>query len=424
MNYNTLRNKPTINHKELIGNNKASDIGGMTEEDMKQLLDTDLTPYYTKDQIDDLFSRSFVYREKSGSIVTFDCPSTSQTIPEVTAEIVAVQSGSGDPSPTNVRPFSGWSAVNRYRTGKNKIPVTCDTQTKQGVTYTVYKNEDSEVTRIHAQGTATANHSFSVVDGYNASNPFMLKAGSYWFKGISDGVSGQFDFNIRKQGESSDIVQITDKKSLELSEDTYFQSCYLYVYSGAIVDIDIYPMVWLKSEPNDDFAPYNGEVYTTQLKDGQGNPMTCYGGQLENVNGQQTLKDDYVFYTFTGNESGSTYGTGGFYLTTGIPVSITRMDGMCDIATMITTSANLENNQGVVANGSAGVGNVAFKFENVTTLTELKTLIAGHTVRLKRSTPVEIPQDNLSISSQSGVNNLWADTGDVTVKALDRIIQG
>ena len=114
MNYNTLMNKPTINYSELIGDNTVTEVGGITEEQFNTLLSTDLSSYYTKAQIDDLFSRSYVYREKSGSIVTFDCPSTPQSIPSLTVGIEPVQSGSGDPSPTNVRPFSGWSVVNMY----------------------------------------------------------------------------------------------------------------------------------------------------------------------------------------------------------------------------------------------------------------------------------------------------------------------
>ena len=128
MNYNTLRNKPTINYRELIGDSTVSEVGGITEEEFNTLMNTDLASYYTKAQIDDLFSRSYVYREKTGSIVTFDCPATTNGIAEVTSEIVAVQSGTGDPSPTNVRPISGWSAVN--------VVVSPTTDVEDGTTYT------------------------------------------------------------------------------------------------------------------------------------------------------------------------------------------------------------------------------------------------------------------------------------------------
>jgi hypothetical protein len=40
-------------------------------------------------------------------------------MPSLTVGIEATQSGSGDPSPTNIRPISGWSACNVVRNGVN-----------------------------------------------------------------------------------------------------------------------------------------------------------------------------------------------------------------------------------------------------------------------------------------------------------------
>ena len=42
----------------------------------------------------------------------------------VTISIEPVQAGTGDPSPDNVRPISGWTGANVYRTGKNLFPST------------------------------------------------------------------------------------------------------------------------------------------------------------------------------------------------------------------------------------------------------------------------------------------------------------
>lgn len=348
-------------------------------------------------------------------IATFNA--SALPMPSLTVSIEAVQSGSGDPSPTNVRPISGWSAVNVYRTGKNLIPITCNTQTKQGVTYTVYKNEDGAVTRIHAEGTATASHSFTVVEGYTASNPFMVKAGSYWFKGISNGESGKFDFNIRKLGESSDIVQRTDKVSLELSEDTYFQSCYLYIYSGTTINTDIYPMIWLKSLPNDDFEPYSKTTYTTALKDGQGNPMVCYGGTLSNENGVQSLTNntirlsladvctyvqDFGNYKCFYSDNLSTLGI------IEIPSSSEDFIGASDTYKMMAyNSIMIETNNSIAVRSDNTRKAIYVRTDGTDTTTP-----TGYAV-LQLATPQQIPQDNLPISTQEGTNNLWADSGDI-----------
>ena len=318
--------------------------------------------------------------------------------------------------------------------GKNKIPITCNTQTKQGVTYTVYKNEDGAVIKIHAQGTATADHSFSVVDGYSVSNPFMVKAGSYWFKGLSNGVSGQFDFNLRKQGESSDLVQITDKKSLELSEDTYFQSCYLYVYSGATVNTDIYPMIWLKSSPNDDFAPYSNicpisgwdevdvtvadddtdptisNVYTIDL-DG-----TRYGGTLDVVSGVLTLTHGFAELSeeWDWNRSNTYQGSYYVYKSSELGYKI-YTPFVCSHA--VCTNTTYDYNYGKCLCESS----VSFWLLSAnSTIQDWKDYIVAQrtngtpiTMCYELATPLTIQLTPTAIKSLLGTNNIWADTSDI-----------
>ena len=60
---------------------------------------------------------------KSGAIASF---STDMAIPlkSLVVNIEPVQSGSGDPSPTNIRPISGWSAAKVNKAGKNFLDMT------------------------------------------------------------------------------------------------------------------------------------------------------------------------------------------------------------------------------------------------------------------------------------------------------------
>ena len=55
----------------------------------------------------------------SGAIASFSTDLSAHA--EVVADITPVQSGTGDPSPTNVRPISGWTGANVVRTGRNLI---------------------------------------------------------------------------------------------------------------------------------------------------------------------------------------------------------------------------------------------------------------------------------------------------------------
>ena len=78
------------------------------------------------------------------------------------------QEGSGDPSPENIRPISGWDSLQVTRCGKNLIPITANKPlTENGVTWTVSDGV------IHAQGTA------SPTSRYVAATNIFLPKGTY-----------------------------------------------------------------------------------------------------------------------------------------------------------------------------------------------------------------------------------------------------
>ena len=55
----------------------------------------------------------------SGDVVSFPDGANGIPVKSFVGSILPVQSGSGDPAPDNVRPISGWSGAEIYRTGKN-----------------------------------------------------------------------------------------------------------------------------------------------------------------------------------------------------------------------------------------------------------------------------------------------------------------
>ena len=98
---------------------------------------------------------------REGSIVSFG---TNISRPmQVTCTLSPVQSGSGDPSPSNIRPITGWTGCDVSRTGKNLFEDVIQTgginsagkintsntndlylaQVKQGLTYSIMSNTDN-----------------------------------------------------------------------------------------------------------------------------------------------------------------------------------------------------------------------------------------------------------------------------------------
>ena len=361
MNYNSLINKPTLNHKELIGNNSTSDIGGMTEEQFTTLLETDLTSYYTKAQIDELFSRSYVYREKSGSIVTFDCPETTNGISEVTSEIVAVQDLHGYDNP--------WPAGG----GKNKCNPS---EIVQGAinNSTTGNIEPSTLTRV-ATGFIPVTASQSIVASIESGKKFVCW---HFYDSSKNGTTNNLTDNpitvpsgasyVRAVfgNDDNSNIQPSDVKKAQVEVG---QTATSYAPYSNICQISGWSAVNVYDGSTTD--PLDATTYTTALKDGQGNPLTCYGGELSNENGVQTLTLTHGYIASYNGE---------------------------------TLPSTWISDRDVYAEGT--------------------TPTTGAEVVYTLATPVEIPQDNLSIASSEGVNNIWCDTGDITVKALDKIIQG
>lgn len=166
----------------------------------------------------------------------------------------------------------------------------------------------------------------------------------------------------------------------------------------------------------------NGDTYglfTTALKDENDQPLTCYGGQLENENGVQTLSD-VVACDDIGSVS-VTYRTD-----TAKPIFQLLLRKHAD-ETIYSTATNalsscykLTTSQNVSQEGYNGCfatsadGTRAYIQDlDYTDATLFKTARAGQKICYKLATPQQIPQQSQAISTQDGTNNLWADSGKV-----------
>lgn len=81
----------------------------------------------------------------SGSVATFDTDLTENLI-EVKCQIVAQQSGSGTPSPSNPRPITTYSEMNFTHSGKNFYNINNQTVTSINTYCSMYLPSNSDVT--------------------------------------------------------------------------------------------------------------------------------------------------------------------------------------------------------------------------------------------------------------------------------------
>ena len=87
----------------------------------------------------------------SGSAVTFTSAAAGNSINPLIVNIEPVQSGSGDPSPDNVRPITGWTGATVTRTGKNLF----DIHGRVSSSYTITVNNDELYVSNVASGSTS-----------------------------------------------------------------------------------------------------------------------------------------------------------------------------------------------------------------------------------------------------------------------------
>ena len=75
------------------------------------------------DEFDRKIYAAFATDTASGSIASFPDGADSIPMKDVLVHIEPVQAGSGDPSPDNVRPITGWTGAKVTRTGKNLLNI-------------------------------------------------------------------------------------------------------------------------------------------------------------------------------------------------------------------------------------------------------------------------------------------------------------
>ena len=234
--------------------------------------------------------KAFPTDTASGNVASF-ADGANVPVKSLIVNIDPVQSGSGDPSPTNVRPISGWDAVQIERRGKNLLPITGTSRESSGITYTV--NSDGTIT---ANGTATADSGFVIWDKNTFGGKMITKELSCVLSGCPSG-GGTSTYMITSNGFGGWGTSGSDSVNTIL--ETYNQTNILIlIKSGVTVNNLIFkPMIRLASDSDATFEPYNGQSINIQL--GQ----TVYGGKLDVTNGVLTTYPYYASYngeTLTG----------------------------------------------------------------------------------------------------------------------------
>lgn len=220
---------------------------------------------------------------ESAESVTFDSPYEAP-LQSVLVTLTPQQSGSGTPSPTNVRPITGTESVTVTKVGKNLLPrMASGTKTDNGVTFVV--NDDGSVTM---NGTATANSSLR----YTLNAPVKLD-GEYIVNGINGGSSTTWRFQYKtvdKDGTVSGWIYVNQNEQRRTFNGVESISDFrVVVLNGTTVDnVTVYPMIRRADDTDQTYEPYIDESVTTDLG------RTVYAGTVDLVTGKLTVTHGYL----------------------------------------------------------------------------------------------------------------------------------
>ena len=226
----------------------------------------------------------------SGSIASFSDGADDMPCKSVVCQVDAVQSGSGDPSPTNVRPITGWDGVSVVRTGKNLIKNknASSSGESNGISWT--KNNDGSIT-LSGTATATAYINFNVttprqVLAYGNVTLVNSAIASYNPTSIT-GINFQCDIYV--DGVYSKTLQKGAPSATFAGGEISVGIARLAIASGTVVPSGtvFYPQIEIGSSATD-FEPYVSDSHSLSF------PQTVYGGWVDVVKGELHVTHGYV----------------------------------------------------------------------------------------------------------------------------------
>ena len=269
----------------------ADEYDGYNLEEMATSIETNTADIATleadvnqiKEDFTAMVNSAYVTDSASGAVAHFIDGADDIPMKSVKVNIEPVQSGSGDPSPDNVRPITGFDSVKVTRAGKNVLmPPTVSTTTHNGITFT-YMSDGG----IKCNGTSTE------VAYSSKQNGFRLQVGQYT-KNPQDtnGVGVIVQTMTTPDWTSVQGGGVADRTVVITEEDAeYTLAVRIRVPSGiTLTNYVIYPMLRLVSDTDDTYEPYNGNTYNISLS----SAGTVYGGTLDVISGELTVTHGYI----------------------------------------------------------------------------------------------------------------------------------
>lgn len=337
----------------------------------------------------------------TGSIITFNSQYAGLPLKSHKIALTATQSGSGTPSPDNVRTINGWSNINIMATGKNFAPINAHTQTASGTTITVDTDGIATV-----ENTGTGSHFFEYYRGN-----FNFPKGTYrltaWVNGEEYTQSSTATSPYRIYLSMTNGGQVNAGNSFTVNQDTGLWIIYIQTRNGFTYDNDEVKIQIELGTVKTDWQKF-GKLVTISIG------STVYGGNYDARTGVFAATHGYAdLGTLTWGYSGTV-----FYSNVIPTLNAPTNNIICSLyetAPYNISSANMPD-KSIKCYGGIENRIIYIKDSNYTDPAVFKTAMSGVQLVYELATPTTIQLPPCPIDTLEGVNNIWADTGDTTLQ--------
>lgn len=329
----------------------------------------------------------------SGAIASFPDGADGVPVKDLTVQIVPVQAGTGDPSPENVRPITGWTVAKVARTGKN---LYCGTKaTGISIIYGGMNNAATVIDEDYTFKPGTYRLSFELEGTSNPSMFFSTKVNGVWSNPVNRGQVTTFTFTVPEHCEHLEI----------------------WAYGGTFTALKNI-QIELGSATATAYEPSNGETVNVDWTTEAG---TVYGGTLDVTSGVLTVDRKLVDlgdrnWSLLGN-TGSRQAWVAYFSEIKPPANgSTPYDAISSEFKGVSYNASWLPGVFAPTAASSATG-VAFCVESgkYADASEFKTAVTGVQFCYAIATPQTYQLTPTEVSTLLGQNNIWADCGDTTV---------
>ena len=321
-----------------------------------------------------------IVKSASGEVASFNDGGNGLLVKSLNVNITPKQSGSGDPSPSNVRPISGYEGVNVYRTGIN------------------ITDEEWEVGSINTNGYPFADPERIRTKNFNPCSPSTQYYVLFPMVG-NDAQVIYYDINKNYISGTGWIY----KGVVTTPSNAYYIKMLLGRTYGTTYNHDIsinYPST------DTEYHSYNGTSYPISL--GQ----TVYGGTLEVMSGKLTITRVLADMGTLPWTLDARFANKQFYCR--VPQFKEFGEIICSIYK--TTTRHSWNTNVNLTIDTVDDHYIIVVDNSYASVSAFKTAMNGVHLVYELATPTEITLTPTQVKTLLGNNNIFADSGSVEVE--------